>query len=244
MNIIIIQAHMASTRLPGKVMKELCGKEVLYHVYKRCTLAKSIDKVIIATSTDTDNDSIEIFCDHNMIECFRGSESDVLDRYYACASKYNANIIVRVTSDCPFVEPKLIDHLVDNIQLDNNVEFVKEQKGLFLGHGLDIFRMSALVKLKHCSITNKQKEHVIGYYLDNPEDFISKEYSIPNSLSYLLREYRLTLDTFEDYEIIKYLYNRFYNLEEEFVHLESVIDFIDENQDILNINKNIQQKKY
>jgi spore coat polysaccharide biosynthesis protein SpsF len=244
MNIIIIQAHMGSTRLPGKVMKDLCGKAVLYHVYQRCKQAETIDKVIIATSTDEDNDYIELFCKQNNIDCFRGSESDVLDRYYRCALQYNVDIVVRVTSDCPFVEPKLIDYIVTHLQTENNIEFVKEQDGLFLGHGLDIFRLNALIKMKQQATIAKQKEHVIGYYLDYPEEFVSKEYKVPRSLDYLKRSYRLTLDTFEDYQLIKFLYEKFYKLEQDFVNLEDVIHFIDEHQELLSINNKVQHKQY
>lgn len=241
MNIVIIQAHIGSTRLPGKVMKLLSGKEVLYHVYDRCSKAQSIDKVIIGTSKNPENDVIEEFCRKNNFECFRGSESDVLDRYYECAVKYNPEIIARVTSDCPLLEPKLIDYWVSNIEKDR-IEFVQEEKELFLGFGLDVFSMAALVKLKRCSSISKQKEHVIGYYLDNPQEFTKKVYPLPEQLQYLYRPYRLTLDTINDYKLIDKLYNLFYK--NEYVDLEKVMNYLDNNKVDLSINSSIIQKNY
>lgn len=241
MNLVIIQAHMGSTRLPGKIMKKLCDREVLYHVYNRCTKAKTVDKVVIATSINSENDVIEDFCIKNEIECFRGSENDVLDRYYQCAKKYNPDIIIRVTSDCPLLEPKLIDYWVDNM-INDNIEFIEEEKELFTGFGLDMFTMTALEKLKTNTVTDKQKEHVIGYYLENKERFRYKKYSLKDDLKYLYRPYRITLDTLDDYELIKILYKKFYK--NNYANLKSIMNYIDNNREILNINKNIKQKEY
>lgn len=241
MNLLIIQAHMASTRLPAKVLKKIKNKEVLLHVYERCLKAKTVDKVVIATSTNKENDHIEYFCDKHNIDCFRGSENDVLDRYYQCAKLFNPNIIIRVTSDCPLLEPKLIDYWVSNIEKDN-VEFVEEEKELFTGFGLDIFSMKALDKLKERAIENKQKEHVIGYYLDNMDEFTRKKYPLSDELKYLYRPYRLTLDTLEDFNLINMLYEKFYK--DGFLDLKEVMNFIDNNKEVLKYNNNIKQKDY
>lgn len=241
MNILIIQAHMGSTRLPGKAMKSICGKEVLMHVYDRCSRAKLVDKIIIATSTDMDNDKIEDFCKDNNIECFRGSERDVLDRYYECAKQYNPDYIIRVTSDCPLLEPKLIDYWLKNAVRDN-IDFIDEEKEIFIGSGVDIFSFKALQLMKKEAKLEKQKEHVVGYYYDNKEKFFDKQYQLPKELQYLYRPYRLTLDTSEDFQLITELYRKFYI--NDFVDLYEVINYLDKNKDVLNVNKNIQQKKY
>lgn len=241
MNLVIIQAHMGSTRLPGKVMKKLCDQEVLLHVYHRCCRAAKVDQVVIATSTNSENDEIEELCTKNGIVCFRGSENDVLNRYYQCAKKYQPEIIVRVTSDCPLLEPKLIDYWVSNLEKDK-CEFVEEQEGLFIGHGTDVFSMAALEKLQKYSTTPKQREHVIGYYLENKQQFTHKVYPVPEELAYLLRPYRLTLDTKEDYELLIYLYERFYK--GGYVDLIKVMDFLDQNKEILAINSSVLQNYY
>lgn len=241
MNLLIIQAHMGSTRLPGKIMKKLCDKEVLLHVYKRCCKAETINKIVIATSKDSENNIIEEFCNKNKIECFRGSESDVLDRYYECAKQYEPELIVRVTSDCPLLEPKLIDFWVLNI-LKDKVDFVEEEKEIFNGAGLDIFTYNALVKMKKNARTNKQKEHVVGYYYDNKKEFTNKIYPLNNDLKYMYRDYRLTLDTVEDFDLISQIYKNFYI--DDYVDLREVIDYLDDHKEILNINTKIKQKRY
>lgn len=241
MNLLIIQAHMGSTRLPGKIMKKLCDKEVLLHVYKRCCKAETINKIVIATSKDSENNIIEEFCNKNKIECFRGSESDVLDRYYECAKQYEPELIVRVTSDCPLLEPKLIDFWVLNI-LKDKVDFVEEEKEIFNGAGLDIFTYNALVKMKKNARTNKQKEHVVGYYYDNKKEFTNKIYPLNNDLKYMYRDYRLTLDTVEDFDLISQIYKNFYI--DDYVDLREVIDYLDGHKEILNINTKIKQKRY
>lgn len=241
MNLVIIQAHMASTRLPAKVMKKIKDKEVLLHVYERCVRAKKVDKVVIATSTNKENDEIEYFCKKYNIACFRGAESDVLDRYYKCAKVYNPDIIIRVTSDCPLLEPKLIDYWIGNMEKDE-IEFIEEEKELYTGFGLDIFSMQALEKMKKFSTEDKQKEHVIGYYLDNINEFTRKKYPLKEDLKYLYRSYRLTLDTLEDFNLINMLYEKFYK--NDFVDLKEVMNFMDDNKDVLNFNNNIKQKNY
>ncbi|SHE57235.1 putative polysaccharide biosynthesis cytidylyltransferase [Clostridium fallax] len=241
MNLLIIQAHMGSTRLPGKVMKKICDKEVLLHVYERCNKCKLIDKIIIATSTDKDNDEIEKFCCINNIECFRGNENDVLDRYYQCAKLYNPNFIVRVTSDCPLLEPRLIDYWLENA-INDNVDFVEEEKEIFTGFGVDIFSFNSLIKMKKKATTNKQKEHVVGYYYDNKNQFINKKYPLKDNLKYLYRDYRLTLDTKEDFELISLLYKKFYH--NDFLDLQEVMCYLDKNNQILEINNMINQKLY
>lgn len=241
MNLVIIQAHMASTRLPAKVMKKIKDKEVLLHVYERCLEAKKVDKVVIATSTNKENDKIEDFCKKYNIECFRGAENDVLDRYYKCAKLYNPDMIIRVTSDCPLLEPKLIDYWISNMEKDK-IEFIEEEKELYTGFGLDIFSMEALEKMKKFSTIDKQKEHVIGYYLDNVKEFTRKKYPLKEDLKYLYRPYRLTVDTLEDFNLINMLYEKFHK--NNFVDLKEVMTFIDENKEVLDFNNDIKQKNY
>lgn len=241
MNIIIIQGHMGSTRLPGKIMKKICDKEVLLHVYNRCKKVENVDKVIIATSTNKENDDIEQFCKKNNIECFRGAESDVLDRYYECAKAYNPEYVVRVTSDCPLLEPKLIEYWLENAMKDK-IEFVEEEKEIFTGFGVDLFSFGALMKMKEKATEDKQKEHVVGYYYDHKEEFFDNKYPLPDNLKYLYRDYRITLDTQEDFELIECLYNKFY--EDGFADLEKVMNYIDEDGDVLKINWMVKQKEY
>src|SRR3989344_2350078 len=119
MTAIIIQARMGSTRLPGKVMKNLAGHEVLWHVVSRCTKALA-DKVIVATTTKLEDDVIENFCRKNSINYFRGSSDNVLERYYLAAERHGADRIVRITSACPLIDPAVIKLCVQSFHRQNS----------------------------------------------------------------------------------------------------------------------------
>ena len=112
MIVAIIQARMGSTRLPGKVLKEVTGKQLLMYQIERVKTSKLLDKIIVATSALPKDDVIADFCERNNIACFRGSENDVLSRYYECAKEFQADIIVRLTADCPLSDPKVVDNSI------------------------------------------------------------------------------------------------------------------------------------
>jgi len=116
----IIQARMGSSRLPGKVMMEIDSKHtILDFMINQLEYSKLVDRIIIATSKKAEDDIIETFCKKNTIDCFRGSENDVLDRYYQCAKKFSLETIVRMTSDSPFLDPLILDKTVNKFQEDD-----------------------------------------------------------------------------------------------------------------------------
>ena len=118
----IIQVRLGSTRLPGKVLKEVCGKPLLQHIIERLDYSKYANDIIIATTTKTIDDKIVELAKHLGISVFRGSESDVLDRYFKAAKEYNADVIVRITSDCPLIDPKTTDRVI-KYYTDNEEKF-------------------------------------------------------------------------------------------------------------------------
>ena len=116
MNIVaIIQGRMGSSRLPGKVLAEIAGRPMLFHVVNRIRRAKKIHLVVVATSTNASDDPIVTLCREEDIPCFRGSEEDVLDRFYQAAKYFQADVIVRLTSDCPLHDPDIIDRVVESL---------------------------------------------------------------------------------------------------------------------------------
>ena len=143
---IIVQARMASTRLPNKVMLKLAEKAVLWHVIQRCKKAEA-DEVIIATSINKENDIIEEFCVKNNFEFFRGSEEDVLDRYYQTAKKFKLDIIIRVTSDCPLIDPAIINNLIKKFK-QGNFDYMSNiaQRSFPRGLDVEIFSFDTLEK--------------------------------------------------------------------------------------------------
>ena len=110
----IIQARMGSSRLPGKVMMKIDSKNsVLDLIINQLKYSKFLENIIIATTSKTEDDVIEKFCLKNSLRCFRGSEKDVLDRYYQCAKKFNLKHIIRITADCPLIDPEIVDKVID-----------------------------------------------------------------------------------------------------------------------------------
>ena len=121
--VAIIQARMSSSRLPGKVLLDIAGQPMLAHVVERTRLAKTVGLVVVATTTDPADDAIEIFCKESGYPCYRGNLYDVLDRYYQAARFYQAEVIVRITSDCPLIDPEVVDKTVGEFLRDGNADF-------------------------------------------------------------------------------------------------------------------------
>ena len=137
----IIQARMSSSRLPGKVLKKIKQKPMLHYVIKQVKASKMVDEIIIVTTTEKEDKPIVDFCLKNKIKCFRGSKLDLLDRYYNCAKKYNCDPIVRVTSDCPIVDPEVIDLTISEFlkkkydYISNNLEnFILREREMTLAY--------------------------------------------------------------------------------------------------------------
>ena len=237
----IIQARTGSTRLPNKVLMPLKDKTVLEHVIDRVSQSKLIDEIIVATTTKSHDDKIIKLLRELKISTFRGSENNVLERYYEASKKYQLNTIVRITSDCPLIDPRIIDKVIHKF-LSNNYDLVTnaglDSKNRTFPRGLDV-EVFSFDSLKNANIHGNKdyhKEHVTPFIYETSRKIHyfkqHKDYS----------SYRLTIDTELDYELIKAIYNHFYSGENDF-YLEDIIDFLDDNPKIAAINVNIQQKK-
>lgn len=237
----IIQARLGSTRLPGKTMKGLCGKPLLYYSVKRSSFAKYVDGVIVATTTSKGDEEIVQWCEENNIPYYRGSEEDVLDRYHQTAKKFGVDIVVRVTSDCPFIDPEVIDMLI--LALKNfDYDYVSNRiKKRTWPHGLDaeVFTVSALEKAWGNAQNPIEREHVTPYILTHPELF--KIYEVPNKRN--LSHIRLTVDYLEDYEFTKKLMSSLMEKYGETFRWKDILEVLDENPEILKINGNRLQHR-
>jgi len=234
---IIIQARMGSTRLPGKIMKDLGGREILWRVVERCRKSNLANKVIIATSNEKGDDAIYNFCLRNGIDVFRGSLDNVLERYYECAKKYNLDVIVRITSDCPLIDPFIIDQTID-LFLRSNVDYVSNCLQRIFPRGLDceVFSFKALTQAHKNAATNDEREHVTMYIVKHCSTapyFVPKEYE---------GNFRLTVDEEDDYRLLKLIYDKF-KTSDGIIDVKDVIKFLKQYPDIASINTHIEQKK-
>ncbi|MGA9814539.1 MAG: glycosyltransferase family protein [Terriglobales bacterium] len=206
MNIVaIIQARMGSSRLPGKVLLELEGETVLGRVVRRLRRSRQIAKVIVATTTEPADEVIVAECDRLQVLCFRGSERDVLDRYYQAAHANAAEAVVRVTSDCPLIDPELVDKTVEVFR-DEHADYASNVFPRTYPRGLDteVFTFDALDRAWREGREPHQREHVTPYLYEHPRIFKLASLSGPADYS----RYRWTLDAREDLELLRAIYSR------------------------------------
>jgi spore coat polysaccharide biosynthesis protein SpsF len=233
----IIQARMGSTRLPGKVMMDLCGKPVLWHVVERVKQAAQVDEIVVATSTKQADHRIDTFCRENGINCFRGEGSDVLSRYYGASTVYPGDGIVRITADCPLVDPHVIDEVIACYR-DSSCEYASnfgEKRTYPRGLDCEIFSASLLKRAVHEATEEYEREHVTPFMYWKQE-----------RVAYVTRQQdessmRWTLDTREDFQLIEAIYQKFYHGKHDF-YTEEILAFLKENPAICKLNQNIKQK--
>jgi len=241
--VAIIQARMGSSRLPGKVLKDLCGQPMLAWVVGRTTSAKLVNQIIVATTTDVRDGAIVQFCQTNTITCFRGSPNDVLDRYYQAAKYFQADIIVRITADCPLIDPELIDKTIKAF-LDSNVDFAANRlpppfiRTYPIGLDVEVVSFHAIERAWNEATELHEREHVMPYFYEVPDRFKIIILDHEKDLSAL----RWTVDTPEDLEfirqILKYLHCRM-----DF-SWKDVLEVIEKNPELLQINAQIRHKTY
>lgn len=201
-NGIIIQARMGSSRLPGKVMRDFNGKTLLGQIAFRLKRKKNDAKVIIATSVLVQDDIIEEFCKKNGLICYRGSEQNVLERYYECASKYKFDNIVRMTADNPFPDIEELDNLID-FHISNKYDFSECLTQLPIGVGMEIFTYQCLEDDMSNSSMPHHFEHVDEYVLENKYKYKYGIMPVPYAKCY--PHVSLTVDTPEDYKKACYI---------------------------------------
>lgn len=198
----IMQARLGSSRLPGKVLLKVNDKTFLEHAFHRLQLAESIDTAVIATTTEPADEAIANFCESRDWNHYRGSESDVLDRYYQTACLFPADIIVRVTSDCPLLDPSIINEVVNTVKNDfPNTSYASNVlTPRHFPRGLDVeaFTFTSLKKAWIEATLLSHREHVTPFINTQPNIFPQKSISYSENLSH----HRWTLDTREDHELL------------------------------------------
>jgi spore coat polysaccharide biosynthesis protein SpsF len=235
--VAVVQARMTSTRLPGKVLMEVLGKPLLRYETERIQKIPSIDEVVIATTTNKEDDPIAELCASLGVPVFRGSEPDVLSRYYEAAYQYNADVVVRFTADCPLIDPELSERVIRRY-LDNNNRYdycCTDYTTTPRGTDTEIFSFATL-REAYCEGTlPKEREHVTYFIYSRPERYkICRE---PGRDGWV--KYRLTVDVPEDFELVKTIIEQLYPKNPQF-KLPDVISLLENNPELLNINSMIQ----
>ncbi len=237
---IIIQARTTSTRLPQKVIKKLHDNTSLLELeILRLKLCNNIRHIILATTVNTTDDVLEELANRLNIEYFRGDEDNVLERFYLTAQKFKSNDIIRITGDCPFMESELIDNMI-NKYYEGNYEYLSNilninERTYPRGLDIEIFSFKLLEETYDKVDDNFNKEHVTTYMRDNYQMY--KYYNYQNDKDY--SQYRVTVDTREDFELIYKLYKKLDRID---FRMEDYISILENDREFFNINKNIIQK--
>ena len=223
---------MGSTRLPGKVLMELEGKPLLQRVVERVKRAKKIDEIIIATTKNKEDKKLTEFAEKLKVKSYAGSEDDVLDRYYQAAKKFGAENIVRITSDCPLIDPEIVDDII-SYYLNNDFDYVSNTISPTYPDGLDteVFSFKALERAWKEAKKGFEREHVTPYINRHPEIFRLHNFENKENLSAL----RWTVDTEKDLQFAREIFKR---LKEPF-GMKDVLQLLKREPHLLAINEGL-----
>jgi spore coat polysaccharide biosynthesis protein SpsF len=236
--VTVIQARTSSTRLPGKVLLPLCGDTLLARMIERVSLAKRTGKIVVATTASEEDAQIVEWCVRNQIEVYQGSKSDLLDRHYQVAIKYRADVVVKIPSDCPLIDPNVIDKVIGYyLTNENKFDYVSNLHPATYPDGNDVEVMSfaALELAWENATATMELEHTTPYLWENPDQFRIGNVTWESRLDYSM-SHRWTIDYLEDYEFIKNIYERLYPTNTKF-SLTDILQLLDKESALKTINE-------
>lgn len=234
---IIVQCRMNSKRLPGKILKKVLGKSLLEYLIERLLRVRKVNDICIACTTNKEDGAILDLANKYNLSTYCGSENNVLERYYHAASKYKYTDIVRVTSDCPLIDPSILNEIIIKYYSTKNIDYISNslKRTYPLGMEAEVFSFKSL-QTSYKEVKNDfDKEHVTPYIKRNI--FFKKKGIV---LKKIMNKYRLTLDTKEDFFLISKVLINLYP-KNNFFTLMDVINFLNKNKDIFELNKNVKQ---
>jgi spore coat polysaccharide biosynthesis protein SpsF len=238
--VCIIEARFASTRLPGKVLKPILGEPMLGRMIERVLRARTIDSVVVATSTSAADDAVEEAATRAGAGAFRGSEEDVLARVVGAAQSHNADVIVETTGDCPLHDPGIIDKVVADYLL-GGADFVGTIHPYTTPRGTDVrvFSTNALAEIEQTSKDPADREHVSLHFWEHPDKYRLR--NVETALGESAKSYRLTVDTQQDLDLIGAIFKELYPQNPRFT-ITDVIKLLDARPDLAAMNADVQQK--
>ena len=237
--VAITQARMGSSRLPGKVLMNLQGRPMLAHHVERVSRARLVNQVVVATTDRTSDDTIAAFCKDAGFDVFRGDEADVLSRYAGAAQAFSADVVVRVTSDCPLIDPEVIDRTIGLfLEKSPDIDYVSNRLVPSFPRGLDteVFSRGALDKAAREATLPDDREHVTLYIWRQPNRFLLADLRNETDLSHL----RWTVDEPADFELVSQIFAELWPSKPRF-GLADCLDLLIRRPELLTINSHIQQ---
>ncbi len=237
--VIVVQARMTSTRLPGKVLLPLGGEPMLTRLVQRLRRVRLADAIVIATTTNASDDAIVALCERLGVAHHRGSEHDVLSRYAEAAALQQADTVVRVTSDCPLIDPALIDQVIEDFA-QGGCDYVSNMMPPTWPYGMavEVFSVQALQEAHAQASQDSEREHVTPFIYWNAQRYRLRNVACSQNLSH----YRWTVDMPEDYELVSLLFEALYQTHPQF-RLEDLLAEMNRHPEWMRINQHIQQKQ-
>jgi spore coat polysaccharide biosynthesis protein SpsF len=241
--VAVVQARMGSTRLPGKVLKPILGKPMLLYIVERLRAVKKVDEVVIATSEHKINDSIRNVCKNNNVACYSGSEDNVLDRFYKAAKEHKADVVIRVTGDCPLIDPHVVGKVLNLFLESGEYDFIglatgagaakEEFDGYRFPDGMDteVFSFAVLETAWKEAKDKLETEHVTPFIWKRPERFRVHTYKSNADYSQM----RWTVDNQEDFDLVEAIYKELYSKNPSF-GMDDVLDFFKRNPGLMEKN--------
>lgn len=230
----MIQARCGSTRLPNKVLKDLCGKPALQRMIERVQRSKLVDEVMVVTSIEKNNLPILKLCSELGIRVGIGSEDDVLDRFYQTAKLLKPEYVIRLTADCPCFDAELLDLAIEGMDVDSDYRAMTSES-FADGLDLEIMKFSALEKAWREANHSFEREHVTQYIVRHPEIFKLQDFESP--VGYF-GNHRWTVDEPEDFKVVSQIYSHFMSteLKDNFTY-KDILEFMKEHPEVAEINK-------
>jgi spore coat polysaccharide biosynthesis protein SpsF len=239
--VAVIEARMASTRLPGKVLRPILGRPMLALLIERVSAASLVHQIVVATTTNPGDDAIQALAETLGVGCYRGSEEDVLNRVLEAAQKFSADLIVEITGDCPLTDPGVIDSVISAFQA-HTCDYASNIMKRTFPRGLDVqvFPTRVLEEVARLTDDPVDHEHVSLYMYEHPDRF--SLLNVESTLDPAWWDLRLTVDTAEDLQLVTEIFARLYPGKALF-SLEEVIRLLTGDPQLLEINAHISQKK-
>lgn len=236
--VIVVQARMGSSRLPGKVLLPIMGKPLLLLMLERVKAAVMADRVVVATTTETEDDPIVGLCLEEEIDCFRGHPTDLLDRHYKAGRYFGADILVKIPSDCPLIDPDIINRVLCHfVHHRSEYDFVSNLHPATYpdGNDVELMPMNILERAWREALKPYEREHTTPYIWDNPHLFRIGNVEWESGLDYSM-SHRWTIDYLEDYEFIRAVYEHLYASKPLF-GLTDIVRLLAHKPEIASINK-------
>ena len=236
--VTVIQARTGSTRLPNKVLLPLADQPLLYRMFERVKLSKNAGTIVVATTEEPTDDVIEKLCEKFDINLYRGHTTDLIDRHYQVGKIYSADAVVKIPSDCPLIDPEIIDKVIGfYTQLKGEFDYVSNLHPATYPDGNDVEIMSfdALEDAWNNATRELEREHTTPYFWENPDKFRIGNVVWETGLDYSMT-YRFTIDYQEDYQFIKRVYDELYPSKPDF-SLKDILNLLNKNPEIKKINE-------